>query len=57
MNIYVILNGAQRSEESRWLKKERFFAALRMTNNSRLIALWDHTGLDTARLRFGTMSR
>jgi hypothetical protein len=38
MIIYVILNGAQRSEESRAAKKKRFFAALRMTNNSLLIA-------------------
>jgi hypothetical protein len=38
MNIHVILNGAQRSDESRRPYKERFFAALRMTKNSLLSA-------------------
>jgi hypothetical protein len=39
MDIHVILNGAQRSEESRRLKRE-ILAALRMTKNSLLIARW-----------------
>jgi len=38
LNIYAILNGAPQSEESLRLNKERFFAALRMTTKSSLIA-------------------
>ena len=42
MNIYVILNGAPLRYESRRLNIERFFAALRMTNNSLLIVIRYH---------------
>jgi hypothetical protein len=46
LNIHVILNGAQQNEESRRPKKrDSCFAALRMTNNSLLIALWYQAGL------------